>query len=150
MAFLSANTENNKIPLVNHTLAGYSYSFNCGNSFQRYFEAVISRLHVEATTRLRNVRNVPLQNYCIINIVAQNSLPLRIYQFPHQPWNSCLECYRNIVWKYNVHSLLCYCCIMHNYYLTDVEINIKLYSLIWTFRMNIYRTQTRCYYMTLK
>lgn len=47
------------------------------------------------------------------------------------------------------HSLLYYYCIMHSYYLTDVEINIKSH-LMWTFRMNIYRMRTECCYIILK
>lgn len=99
------SSANNKISLiVNYML--YNCSFNCENSFQRYFEAV-------SLVEFNVLCNVALQNYYIVNIVARNSwfLCQNISNLPSAV-KFMLECYGNIVWKYYARSLLYYCCIM--------------------------------------
>lgn len=94
MAFLSAHAGNNKIPLVvNHT-RGITAVLIAGISFQRYFEAEIfpSRLHVRSDARYAT------RNYCIINIVARNSSPLRIYIGSH----TNRKIYIRMLWKYHM------------------------------------------------
>lgn len=86
----------------------------------------ISKHFSRALCRISNVlRNIAFQNYCIIHcctIVCHceyiSSLSLAV------------EIHVRMLWKYRMGILcslatVCYCCIMYNYYLTDVKININ-------------------------
>lgn len=122
MVFLFCSVVNNKIPfVVNHTR--YNCSFNCGNSFQKYFAKHFSR----ALCRISNaLRNVVLQNYCIIHCACTIVCHCEYIGSLSQT----VEIHVRMLWKYHMGILcslatVCCCCIMYNYYLTDVKININ-------------------------